>query len=56
MGNVADVTVIDPDREFTFTRESILSKGKNSPFLDWQLRGKAVLTIMGGRITHNEME
>ena len=56
VGNVADVTVIDPDREFTFTRESILSKGKNSPFLDWQLRGKAVLTIMGGRITHNEME
>ncbi|MBU1138858.1 MAG: dihydroorotase [Proteobacteria bacterium] len=56
VGSVADITVIDPDREFTFTRESILSKGKNSPFLDWKLRGKAVLTIMGGRITHNEME
>ncbi len=56
LGNVADVTVIDPDREFIFTRESILSKGKNSPFLDWKLQGKAVLTIMGGRITHNEME
>ncbi len=56
VGSVADVTVIDPDREFIYTRESILSKGKNSPFLDWKLRGKAVLTIMGGRITHNEME
>ncbi len=55
-GSVADITVIDPDKEFIFTRESILSKGKNSPFLDWKLQGKAVLTIMGGRITHNEME
>lgn len=56
VGGAADVTIIDPDREFTFTRESILSKGKNSPFIDWRLRGKAVLTIMGGRITHSEME
>ncbi|MCF8057374.1 MAG: dihydroorotase [Desulfocapsa sp.] len=55
-GSVADVTVIDPEKEFIFTEESILSKGKNSPFIDWKLQGKAVLTIMGGRITHNEMK
>lgn len=55
VGNVADVTVIDPDKEFIFTKETILSKGKNSPFLDWKLQGKAVLTIMGGRITHSEI-
>ncbi|HIP39635.1 MAG TPA: dihydroorotase [Desulfocapsa sulfexigens] len=54
-GTVADVTVIDPDKEFVFTKESILSKGKNSPFIDWKLKGKAVLTIMNGRITHNEL-
>lgn len=54
-GSVADVTVIDPEKEFVFTKESILSKGKNSPFLDWRLKGKAVLTIMDGQITHNEL-
>ncbi len=54
-GNVADVTVVDPDREFVFTEGSILSKGKNSPFLDWTFQGKAVLTVMGSRITHNEL-
>ncbi len=54
-GSVADITVIDPEREFVFTEESIFSKGKNSPFLDWKLQGKAVLTIMGGRITHDEL-
>jgi len=55
-GSVADVTVIDPEKEFVFTKESILSRGKNSPFLDWELKGKAVLTIMGGQITHNELQ
>ena len=55
VGTVADVTVIDPDKEFVFTKESILSKGKNSPFIDWTLQGKAVLTIMNGRITHDEV-
>ncbi len=54
-GSVADVTVIDTEKEFVFTKESILSKGKNSPFIDWKLQGKAVLTIMGGRVTHDEL-
>ncbi len=55
VGGVADVTVIDPEKEFVFSKESILSKGKNSPFIDWKLRGKAVLTIMGGRVTYDEL-
>ncbi len=55
IGGVADVTVIDPEKEFVFSKESILSKGKNSPFIDWKLRGKAVLTIMGGRVTYDEL-
>lgn len=55
VGSVADVTVIDPEKEFIFSKESILSKGKNSPFLDWKLQGKAVLTIMGGRFTYDEL-
>jgi len=54
-GSVADVTVIDTEKKFVFTKESILSKGKNSPFIDWELQGKAVLTIMGGRVTHDEL-
>ncbi len=55
IGTVADVTVIDPEKEFVYSEDSILSKGKNSPFIDWKLKGKAVLTIMGGKITHNEL-
>ncbi len=55
VGSIADVTVIDPEKEFIFSKESILSKGKNSPFLDWKLQGKAVLTIMGGCFTYDEL-
>ncbi|RUM40845.1 MAG: dihydroorotase [Desulfocapsa sp.] len=54
-GSVADITVIDPEKKFVFTKESILSKGKNSPFIDWELQGKAVFTVMGGRVTHDEL-
>ena len=52
-GADADVTIIDPDLEFYYTEDKVLSKSKNSPFLGWKLQGRAVLTMVGGRITHN---
>lgn len=55
LGAPADVTVIDPQRKFVYSREKVASKSHNSPFLDWELTGKAVLTIMAGRITFEEM-
>lgn len=55
MGGLADITVIDPAKNFTFTAESVLSKSRNSPFLGREFTGKAVLTILGGRITYNDM-
>lgn len=48
-GSVADVTVINPDLEFEYTADSVVSKSKNSPFLGWKLKGRAVMTILGGR-------
>jgi dihydroorotase len=54
VGAPADIAVIDPEKRFVFTEESIQSKSKNSPFLGWELQGKAVLTILQGRITWQE--
>ncbi len=56
IGEVADVTVIDPERKFHFTEEGIASQSKNSPFLGWPFQGKAVLTFLGGRITYNDLQ
>jgi len=53
-GADADVTVFDPDLEWTFTREATASKSTNSPFYGWPLKGKAILTIVNGRIVHHE--
>ncbi len=52
-GNRADITIIDPERQFHYTEDMVVSKSKNSPFLGWKMQGRAVLTMMGGRITNN---
>ena len=49
-GADADVTVFDPDREWVFERPGSASKSYNSPFYGWPLKGKAVMTVVGGKI------
>jgi len=48
-GKPADVTIFDPDREVTIDPEAFRSKGRNTPFGGWKLRGAAVATVVGGR-------
>jgi len=48
-GADADVTVFDPGLEWVYNREDSASKSKNSPFFGWQLKGKGVATIVGGK-------
>lgn len=47
---VAQVTVIDPNLEWTFDPSRTFSKGKNSPFAGTTFQGKAVLTFVGSEI------
>ncbi|MFZ0826220.1 MAG: dihydroorotase [Verrucomicrobiia bacterium] len=47
-GADADVTVFDPDREWIFERAATASKSANNPFFGWNLKGRAVATIVGG--------
>lgn len=49
-GTVADITVIDPAKEWTVSEEGLASKSKNSPFLGWKLQGAAACTILGGTV------
>ena len=53
-GADADITVIDPGLEWTVDRTLFRSRGKNTPFHGWTLRGKAILTIVGGVIRHRD--
>ena len=53
-GADADVTVIDPDAEWVYDANADASKSSNSPFDGWRLRGRAVMTFVGGRnISHS---
>lgn len=47
---VAQLTLIDPNVEWTFDVSHTFSKGKNSPFQGHQFRGKPVLTVCGGEV------
>jgi dihydroorotase len=51
-GAVADVTVIDPEREAVIDANRFASKARNCPFHGWKCHGAAVLTMVGGRIVH----
>ena len=49
VGRDADVTLMDPDREWTFDRSETAGKSLNNPFYGWPLKGRAVATIVGGK-------
>jgi dihydroorotase len=48
----ADITIIDPDKEWTVTREGFVSKSKNSPFIGRNLKGSVEYTICGGKVVY----
>jgi len=48
----ADITIIDPDREWTVTEEGFVSKSKNSPFIGRTLKGRVEHTICGGKLVY----
>jgi dihydroorotase len=48
-GSDADITIIDPNMEWTVDAAQFKSKSKNTPFNGWKLKGRAVQTIVQGR-------
>ena len=54
-GSIADITVIDPNRQVTVDVSSFQSKSRNSPFDGWKLQGAPVMTIVAGRIVHQNL-
>jgi len=53
-GYDADITIIDPETEWVYTRNTIRSKSKNSPFINRRFKGKAVCTIVCGKIVYTD--
>jgi dihydroorotase len=49
VGAVADVTLIDPELNWTVDVSRFQSASRNSPFDGWKLKGRAVRTVVGGK-------
>lgn len=50
-GAPAEVCVFDPSAEYVLEAKNLLSKGKNSPFDGWTLKGAVAATVFRGRLT-----
>src|SRR5690625_3483633 len=53
-GRVADLTLVDLDKEITIDKQAFYSKGKNTPFDGWEVKGVPVLTIAAGKIVYED--
>jgi len=49
-GRPADLAILDLDTEQAVDPEQFLSKGRNTPFAGWKLKGWATHTIVGGKV------
>lgn len=54
-GDVADITVIDPEKRWTVTADALQSKSKNTPLLGMEVQGRAVMTVTDGEVRHDEL-
>jgi dihydroorotase len=56
VGAPADLTLIDLKREWTVDVGKFASKSRNCPFHGWTLKGRAVMTVVGGKIVSSEQK
>ncbi len=54
-GMAADLTIVDPEREWVVDPEKFQSKARNTPFAGWNLRGQVIKTIVDGRVVFSKV-
>jgi dihydroorotase len=52
VGANADITIFDPEAAWTVTPNSLKSEGKNTPFLNMEVTGKVIYTLLNGQLTY----
>ncbi len=52
LGAVADITIIDPEREWTVDPSQFASKGRNTPYGGAKFKGHVAMTMVGGKIVY----
>jgi dihydroorotase len=50
VGARADVCIFDPEQYWELNPDTIISQGKNSPFIGWEMKGRVTHTLVAGQI------
>ena len=50
VGGPADITLIDPELEWTIDSRDFITTGRNCPFDGWSVSGRAIATLVGGKV------
>ena len=56
VGAAADVAVFDVETPWIIDPEQFRSKGRNTPFAGWEVYGKCLMTVCGGKVIYRESE
>jgi dihydroorotase len=54
IGKTADITIIDPEISYRIDADRFQSLSRNTPFDGWDVKGRAVLTMVGGKIVFHD--
>lgn len=55
-GSPADVTIIDAEDAYQIDANKFYSKGRNCPFHGWKVKGRVVMTIVGGQVVYKKIK
>ena len=53
-GATADLCIFDPEKSWTVTEKTLISEGKNTPTLGWEMKGKVTHTILNGKLVYKK--
>lgn len=51
-GSIADITIFNPNEEYIYKKDDIVSKSKNTPFIGKKLKGRVYYTIVNGNVVY----
>jgi dihydroorotase len=54
LGALADVTIFDPEKKWTYDASQSRSKSRNTPYDGWSFTGKVVATVVAGRVIYSD--
>mgnify|MGYP001813309022 FL=1 len=50
--SIADICIFDPELTWQLDAHNMLSNGQNTPFLDWEMKGRVTHTLLAGRLVY----